>query len=775
MLNLLTRKSSDIKLLEDLNLNEIFSKLKEIYGYYDISEDRKAYLSKTIKEYGYLPYPHFQILDELTAGEIIFAVEQKLLNEKTYDGQKFTSFKNPSVLARHKVRNSNWFKKEGHNIKLISLSALNDGALTEETGKFIHWLAQLICLPMGNIKKGVFPTTIYLIPFHPREFGCAYLPMSSDVSEKIEDENLRNTLGLDAKKQVKLFIALSQLCAHPVIYDILPQTSRFSKIVLCQPQVARWFDISELTTQITNFTEVIAKNMMEKRGKKAFVKADIESAKKVYLDVLKGSKKKYTQIQEQIIKKFEEDLSEFKILASYKMSFKENQKEILKKVVTVIEDVNGKLPNCEGEVEKQSEIIKALIKAGLWPSPGGAWCSAGVPIFEKMNPSKEYPIFKHYDCHTKDVSCYANLDCQTPYYFNYLELKKPNYKVIDFYLDYTKKLQNEFNFDGFRVDHIDHIVDPISQDSDGNPISYRTPAKVLGKANAQIKYKVPYFATLAEYMLWDNFYKEYHKDMNFDLLWGNDIVSQSSKTPKQIIEDNEYLSEYNKLNGGKNPLSILKTYNNQDGEFEAINQYPGQLGETGALFKWFKYKFLPAGRLASRPTLFVDGDESFTKTGIEFIIGKETSMKREKNWNFFEKFDAINRFVQDSDLILYGKAELAVQDDDGFAAWRIKCDCGKPECRCDELLVAANYLAPTEVKDVEENDETVKKVVKGNPVHNKTIWLGAGEKLVSHFDFGFDENQKLKFCELQFDYNIENEITFHTLQPSEFKVYRLVK
>ena len=40
---------------------------------------------------------------------------------------------------------------------------------------------------------------------------------------------------------------------------------------------------------------------------------------------------------------------------------------------------------------------------------------------------------------------------------------------------------------------------------------------------------------------------------------------------------------------------MLKTYNNQDGEFRCFDQYPGQLSETGALYKWFKYKFLPGG------------------------------------------------------------------------------------------------------------------------------------------------------------------------------------
>ena len=85
-------------------------------------------------------------------------------------------------------------------------------------------------------------------------------------------------------------------------------------------------------------------------------------------------------------------------------------------------------------------------------------------------------------------------------------------------------------------------------------------------------------------------YKEYHEDMNFDVLWGNDIVSQSYKNPECITDDNLTLSNYNSSTKKPTPLSILKTYNNQDGEFEAIDRYPGQLGEQGALFKWFKYK-----------------------------------------------------------------------------------------------------------------------------------------------------------------------------------------
>ena len=80
-----------------------------------------------------------------------------------------------------------------------------------------------------------------------------------------------------------------------------------------------------------------------------------------------------------------------------------------------------------------------------------------------MHKSGEYPTFKHYNFKGEDVTHFANLDCQTPYYFVYFEKNKFNTKVVDFFVDYMQNLQKEYNFDGFRVDHIDHVVDEVSQ------------------------------------------------------------------------------------------------------------------------------------------------------------------------------------------------------------------------------------------------------------------------------------------------------------------------
>lgn len=755
-------------------LSALLAKITQIYHVDEISTDRMEYLTKTIEKYGYLPYPQFKVLEELTPAEAIFTLIEKLKYAKTFVNKEMIEFKNSSVLARKNIKNSSWFQKEGHNIKLLSLSALGNGNNQDAPGHFIDWVKCLITLSSGNEKLGIFPTTLYLIPFTVREFDCAYLPKSSEVSPNLKDDNLKKFLGLDAASQVKLFIELAQLAGHPVIYDILPQTARFSKIVLSNPYVARWVDIKELTDSIIDFLDGLCGQMMQKR---IYDENAILNTKKLYIDNLKGKYRKYSSIEQNIVDEIEEGIKEFKILASYKMSFNKKQQEILKKVQAVIERVSKNPIKDEIDIINQDEITCALIKEGLWTFPGGAWCSAGVPVFDKMSKGKQYPIFKHYNYKGEDVSRFANLDCQTPYYFYRFEENKYNKEVVEFFINYMSKLQEEFNFDGFRIDHIDHIVDEVSQNSKSQPISYRIPAKVLGKLNSTMKKKIPYFATLAEYMLWDGYYLEYNKDMKFDLLWGDDIVSQSYKTPEQIINDNLRLASYNQKHGKNSPLSILKGYNNQDGEFRDINQYPGQLGVRGALFKWFKLKFIPGGKFATRPTLLVDGDESFTKVGIERVISKETSMVRNQDWKFFEKFNALDYFSQNDELLNLGASTLYCQQGDGFVCWEVYLDDKKAKKNKNQYsyLIVANYLSPNEIKDVQDElGHIEKKNVKGTLTKDNTVKIPKGKKLVSYYDFKFDEMNKCIFVEQPLENEISNQITFKELLPAEFKVYKMV-
>ena len=223
--------------------------------------------------------------------------------------------------------------------------------------------------------------------------------------------------------------------------------------------------------------------------------------------------------------------------------------------------------------------------------------------------------------------------------------------------------------------------------------------------------------------------------------------------------------KYNSKNGLINPLSVLKTYNNQDGEFEAIDQYPGQLGAEGALFKWFKYKFLPGGKDAERPSLYIDGDESFTKKGIEYIIGNEVSMKRNKNWDFYEKFNAINYFAQNCPVLLKGKAYLVQESKEGLSVWEVLSDNGN-------FLIVSNNQSPTEKVCVEKEDGTSRMEIKrGKTIEGTEIDL-QDRVLVSFFEFDYDEMNKCCFMEKKLFSNIENSINFQIIKPAEFKVYR---
>lgn len=746
MLDFLFKKETVVNSLNATKVNEIYTKLKEIYNFEDILPERKAYLSNFIFNCGYLPYPHIQALEELTPAEVLFALEFKFTNEGIFEENKFPNkfnFEQTSPLARNSVQNSDWIKKEGHDIKLINLAALGNGNKDKTAGKFIDWLRQLLILPCGNPAKGIFATTIYLVPFQEREFGCAYLPKSSDVSAKLEDDYLKEILQLDAKEQVQLFIAMAQLAGHPVIYDILPQTGRFAKIVLANPHIARWFDLKEFQTKVKNCIELIAKELEQK-----FDKDDIEIVKNIYKQ---GGSGELNQDYQKIYDEFERNLAELKKASSNDMLRKEYQAKIQKRVQEIVAQIQGEKPNKqfkEEEITKQHEIIQKLMEEGLWTAPGGAWCSSGAPVFDKMSDCGAFPLFRHYDFKGDDVSEFANLDCQTPFYFVTFEDGNYNRSVIIFYLNYIKKLQNDYNFDGFRIDHVDHVVDEVSQ-KNGTPISYRIPAKVLGELNFTMKTKIPYFACIAEYM-GTGFLKEYHLEMGFDVIWGNDIPAQDEKTPEQIIEDNQNLANYNSA-FKTNCLSILKTYNNQDGEFNCIDRYPGQLGEQGALFKWFKYKFLPGGKLAQRPMLYVDGDESFTKTGIEETIGNEVSMVREKNYEFFAKFDAISRLAKSQELVSEGEAHIIEQEDDGFVSWMISKEPLKTV-----LLVAANY---NEISGNEDETEVV----------DKTINLPGDYKIKSEFVFdgeNFIEEEVI---------TEENSLHFDKLEAGEFKIYLLQK
>ena len=142
-------------------ITSVYKKLKDLYNYNDISEERKAYLEEEINKYGYLRYPHIRALEELSPAETLYGLELKWKKNNVFDDNQFkVENEKISPVPRAKINNADWIKKEQHSIKLINLAALGDGNKTHEIGRFIDWLKQILILPQETLIK-----TYYLPQF----------------------------------------------------------------------------------------------------------------------------------------------------------------------------------------------------------------------------------------------------------------------------------------------------------------------------------------------------------------------------------------------------------------------------------------------------------------------------------------------------------------------------------------------------------------------------------------------------------------------------------
>ncbi|MCD7879907.1 MAG: hypothetical protein LUG16_08245, partial [Candidatus Gastranaerophilales bacterium] len=203
----------------------------------------------------------------------------------------------------------------------------------------------------------------------------------------------------------------------------------------------------------------------------------------------------------------------------------------------------------------------------------------------------------------------------------------------------------------------------------------------------------------------------------------------------------------------------------QDGEFRTVNRFLGLMDKEEALFKWFKFKFLPAGKLAQRPVMYVDGDESFSKDGIEATIQDEISLLRNDDEDFFNLFDAIRRFAINNELTIDGEAQIITQNKNGFISWIISKETVK-----ESLIVAANYLSANE-KILKQNTEGLMEyTIKTNKaVENKKIEIPGDYYLASEFVY---EPDKKDFVEHYFEPNIKT-IEIKKLEPNEFKIFKI--
>ena len=203
-------------------------------------------------------------------------------------------------------------------------------------------------------------------------------------------------------------------------------------------------------------------------------------------------------------------------------------------------------------------------------------------------------------------------------------------------------------------------------------------------------------------------------------------------------------------------------YNNQDGEYRYINKFPAALGKKGALFKWFILKFIPDFPDAQRPTMYIDGDESFSIGGIERTINNEVFMKRNTDYDFFAKFDAIDRFVKNNSTIVYGQAMIIREDSDGFVVWQIRQSEDD-----DTIMIAAKYSIISKLNDAAKH--IMQKTGIDSKVLNKTIEINSEFTIASEYIFDGQD-----FVETDIE-NATNKVFIDEMLTYDFKIYKVIK
>ena len=650
-----------------VDFNELYQQVKAKY-HAEISQERKTELSDIIAKNGY--YPSSFANCNLIESEIFFLIDEKCKNDKKFD--------------------------DIFDIKIINLGGLSD---------FCEWLKQLIILPLG--------TSIYLTPFHKRDFEFSYLIKSMEIDENLKDNNFE----ISAKEQIQLFVYLAQKMGHKVFYDFLMRTSRYSQTVLEKPYLVRWIDTKEAEEKISVIVDETASELENQFGKE-----DAEIVKNIYHQESKGC---LSEHYEKIYSVFESKIIEKKKEISKEMYKNENQIKLQKRVM--------------------GKDVKTLIKEGLWTVPCGADEEFGLPVFDYMNKEENYPVFKHFDKDGNDISQNVKDDFQTPAYFMDLDKKEINKKVLQHFIDMADKYAEDYNFDGFKINYTNELSEQNTND--------KNPFEFLKKLNSEIqKHKV----TLIADGNFENL-KQYH-DLGFNMIWTNG----SHLSPMETVSKFDELANYNTRDLKSKNISAVKIYNDRFFETENIN--PSQLGYDGALFKWFCLNFLPSGKNAKTPIVYLDGDESYTQTGFAKTLYEHAILERNNDENFYKKFNAISDFARTSKIVNGGEANVVTEEDNGYVSWLISNEPLK-----ELLLVVANYKQKDEKIILQNENNKIETYKENDAVVNKMISLPGECKVVSEYIFD-GEKYTAK------DYTLKGDLLeIEVLNPSDFRIFLLRK
>ena len=369
-------------------------------------------------------------------------------------------------------------------------------------------------------------------------------------------------------------------------------------------------------------------------------------------------------------------LEEFRIEQTNQQMSEENQARMAVLIRDQIRQSLGRDLASEQELDPRShlDLIAILQQNGWWPVEGGSWNSAYHPVFHRLSPNQgsgSYPVNDHYSYKGQLVNAFTgDMDIVAPWYFAFLDKAKRqdnlNHKVIDKYLDYCLSLYKRLRPNGFRIDHLDHSADcPFSLSKDGNPISYRAPLEVFRKISDTIRRQYDAtFILFAEYMGWGdathpNLYQAYHEH-GIHLAISTDVVGEFRANAAVIVQEgNEVLSRYNQRATVTPLFSTTRILDNHDRSHPDILPALSNFTPERALLKWVKCLFLPGGRLAQRPVLYLDGNQTHTPNqAFADTFLKALTLTRNDNWQFFATFDSLLRFSLQDKTLMYGQARL---------------------------------------------------------------------------------------------------------------------
>ena len=462
-------------------------------------------------------------------------------------------------------------------------------------GKDKNWSGNLI--DALKVLPTLRASSIHLAPFFECTFDNIYaLDTLTTIHRPIVHGNYVKE-GLDAYKQMKLLIDAAHLLNKTIGFDLEPHVSQFSRIVCDNPHLFRWIELDD---------------------NKENLKDNI-----LFHDIILEPK------QNEIIDK-------------------------VKKIRDNIYKTNNisKLEDYTIDANKLSdihqELIKELIKNGLWTIPSHTWGGAGLPEYSHYNKNGNYPVFTYLNAKGEDHSSEA-FGMLTPYKFydrlpvnripSHDEKPTINKEGQEFFFNIFPNLRKNFKFDFVRFDYVDHVFDGILDDIDDFPVSDRLTPQVIKDLTKNIKNDNPFIGFMAERMGDDI---EKYMTVGFDLILGSDSLMDINKEyiDYHIIKKTKLRKMAQNTN---DKVSILHAIDTHDTAHPLIwKKTPAERkGFDGMLKRYLFCRFANIG-IPRRPKYECIGNQD-----LSYGLYKANNMLVNLTWKDDTRFNKTYHFLED--------------------------------------------------------------------------------------------------------------------------------